>query len=64
MHDRNSRIYADIVEIYLRVHKVVVIIDRKGSNLPIVFKSAVISDENQILDSITVQYYLTLALDN
>ena len=49
MHVRNSSIYADRVDMHFIVHEVVVKIDRKWSNLPIVFDLAVTSDENKYI---------------
>ena len=49
MHIRNSSICADRVDIDFSGHEVVVQIDIKGSNLPILFDLSVTSDENKYI---------------
>ena len=47
MYIGNSSLYADKVDINLSWNKLVVLIDRKGENVPIVFDSAINYDENK-----------------
>ena len=64
MHGDNSSAYADMVEINLRVHEVVVQIDRKESNIKIGFNSDVTSDEKKKIGFhyISVLYYYCIRL--
>ena len=47
MYTRNSSVYADKVDIHLSEHKLVVLLDRKRENTPLVFGSALNYDENK-----------------
>ena len=47
MYIKNSSLYADKVDIDLSGHKLVVLIDRKGENIPIAFDSAINHEENK-----------------
>ena len=47
MYIRNISVYADKVDINLSGHKLVVLIDRKGENVLILFDSAINHEENK-----------------
>ena len=47
MYIRNSSVYADRVDIHFSGHELVVLIDRKGENIPIAFDSATNHNENK-----------------
>ena len=58
MHGSNSSVYYDRVYMHLNRHEVAVKINRKGSNLTVLFDSAMTSDENK---DIGLQYRSGLA---